>query len=593
MPPFSNAFSSVWIVVFATSAAPGEKTTAIALAARDAASGFLVEIGVPKLLGLRTPPYPTGPQALLVTINAHQLAACHLTLGWRTPERVLDMMVEYRNTMNGKTSAIDGLGGALVEHGLPARAGLISGTSPQQMRQLLSALVQLFVRMAPSIDLGRALLRGRYMLAVARIEATGVPVDHVLVSRLAERWSAIRARVVQIVDEGYGVYRAGLFSEAALTAWLAERGILWPILPSGHLDLSDDMFRDMARSHPMVRPLKEVRTTLADFDPLSLAIGCDGRNRTSLRAFASRTSRNQPSAKASVFGSTAWVRHLIMPKPGTALAMVDWAQQEFGIAAALSGDAAMQAAYCSGDPYLALATKAGAAPPSATPATHADVRSQYKTCALGIQYGMGTATLAHLTGTSWAAARELQLSHKAAFPAFWHWSGAVETQAYLAGHLASVFGWSISVGASANPRMLRNFPLQANGAEMLRLACCLATEDGIRVCTTLHDALLIEAPLEQLDDAVCRTQEHMARASRIVLDGFALRTEVKRVRAPDRWREARGAAVWRAVEQALGETRARRVLRPPVRPRDATCSWENPRPISLSVSHKDASDGSD
>src|SRR5262245_46554619 len=35
------------------------------------------------------------------------------------------------------------------------------------------------------------------------------------------------------------------------------------------------------------------------------------------------------------------------------IAYVDWSQQEFGIAAALSGDAAMQAAYQSGDPYLA------------------------------------------------------------------------------------------------------------------------------------------------------------------------------------------------------------------------------------------------
>lgn len=593
MPPFGTVFSSVWIVVFAVSAVPGENVSPIAMVAKDAASGCLVEVGVPKLLSIRKPPYPTGPRALLVTIDAHQLAACHLTLGWRMPERVLDLLVEHRNTTNGMTSAIGGLSGALTAHGLSAHAGLNYGTSPRQMRQRLSAQVQLLVRMAPSIDLGRALLRGRYMVAVARIETTGIPIDVRRVAQLVENWSIIKARIVQIVDERYGVYRSGLFSEAALKTWLEQQGIAWPILPSGHLDLGDDTFRDMARAHPMMRPLKEIRATLADFDPLSLAIGRDGRNRTPLRPFSSRTGRNQPSAKASVFGSAAWVRHLVMPGPGTGLAMVDWCQQEFGIAAALSADASMQAAYGSGDPYLALAIKAGAASPLATPPTHSDVRTQYKTCALGMQYGMGTATLAHLTGTTLAEARDLQHAHKAAFPAFWHWSDAIETHAYLTGYLTSVFGWRFSIGSSANPRMLRNFPLQANGAEMLRLACCLATEDGIRVCMPLHDALLIEAPLEEIDDAVRRTQEHMAEASRIVLDGFALRTSVKRARAPDRWREPRGAAIWQAAGEALGENVATTAFRPPAHLRDATCSRMNSRPISLSISNKDGVDASD
>jgi hypothetical protein len=34
---------------------------------------------------------------------------------------------------------------------------------------------------------------------------------------------------------------------------------------------------------------------------------------------------------------------------------------------------------------------------------------------------------------------------------------------------------------------------------MLRLACCLATEHGIKVCAPVHDALLIEASLNDLE----------------------------------------------------------------------------------------------
>jgi hypothetical protein len=114
--------------------------------------------------------------------------------------------------------------------------------------------------------------------------------------------------------------------------------------------------------------------------------------------------------------------------------------------------------------------------------------------------------------------------------------------------LTSVFGWRVSVGANTNPRFLRNFPMQANGAEMLRLACCLATEAGIRVCAPMHDALLVEATLAELDDVVAKTQRLMAEASSVVLGGFELRTEVQAVRAPNRWHDPKGQAIWSALE---------------------------------------------
>ena len=66
--------------------------------------------------------------------------------------------------------------------------------------------------------------------------------------------------------------------------------------------------------------------------------------------------------------------------------------------------------------------------------------------------------------------------HRVTYPQYWRWSDAIRDTAVLQGRLQAVFGWSVYVGVNANPRSLRNFPLQANGAEMLRLACCMATE---------------------------------------------------------------------------------------------------------------------
>ena len=83
--PFAG-FSSVWVVLVTTGAGPGERLLPLALAAREICSGLLVEISTPRLLGVVEPPYPTGPRALLVTIDADRLVGCHLALNWRVPE---------------------------------------------------------------------------------------------------------------------------------------------------------------------------------------------------------------------------------------------------------------------------------------------------------------------------------------------------------------------------------------------------------------------------------------------------------------------------------------------------------------------------
>jgi DNA polymerase I len=317
--------------------------------------------------------------------------------------------------------------------------------------------------------------------------------------------------------------------------------------PSGRLDLSDDTFREMARAYPAVAPLRELRAALSQMRLSELAVGRDGRNRTMISAFRARTGRNQPSNTKFIFGPSVWLRGLIQPPPGYGIAYIDWAQQEFGIAAALSGDLLMMDAYRSGDPYLTFAKQAGAAPTNATKATHKAIRDQFKSTVLAVQYGMGADSLAQRIGQPAIRARELLRLHRETYRVFWRWSDAAVDQAMLTGSLHTVFGWRVRVPAVSNERSLRNFPMQANGAEMLRLACCLGTERGIEVCAPVHDAVLICAPLESLDADVARMQEAMREASRIVLNGFELGTDAQIVRYPDRYMDERGALMWGRV----------------------------------------------
>jgi hypothetical protein len=564
-------FKEVWLADFEFTAPAGERPSPVCLVARELRSGRLLRLWQDGLRRMPRPPLPTAPDSLFVAYYASAELGCYLALGWPLPSRVLDLYAEFRCLTSGLTVPCGhGLLGALAYHGLDG----LDAAEKEAMRQLVlrggpyadaerramldycqtdvDALAKLLPAMAGGIDLPRALLRGRYMAAAARMEWAGVPIDTEALAAFKNDWRSVQGRLIERIDKGYGVYDGRTFKADRWARWLSANGIPWPRLPSGALALDDDTFREAARAYPAVAPVRELRAALSQLRLNELAVGSDGRNRCLLSAFGSRTGRNQPSNSKFIFGPSAWLRSLIRPGPGLALAYIDWSQQELAIAAALSGDPKMQDAYRSGDFYLTFAKMAGAVPPGATKASHAAAREQFKTVALGVLYGLSAEGLARKLGVPPVRGRELLGLHKETFRTFWRWSDRVRDEAVLTGRLRTVFGWTVHAGDKPNPRSLRNFPMQANGAEMLRLACCLVTERGVRLCCPVHDALLIEAPAGDIDGAVAATQRAMREASEIVLAGFALRTEAKVVRHPDRYTDARGWVMWEAVCELCG-----------------------------------------
>jgi hypothetical protein len=391
------------------------------------------------------------------------------------------------------------------------------------------------------------------MAAAAAMEHNGVPIDVEALALLQQGWTGIQDQLIAAVDRDYGVYDGRRFKLERFARWLSAEDIPWPRLDSGQLDLSDGTFRQQARAYPQVSPLRELRSSLADLRLNKLAVGRDGRNRVLLSAFAASSGRNAPSNSKFIFGPSVWIRGLIKPPPEYAVAYVDWQQQEFGIAAALSGDQTMQAAYRSGDPYLAFAKQAGAAPQDCTKQTHPSVREQFKQCVLAVQYGMEAEGLAARIGQPTIVGRDLLRAHHQTYRTFWAWSDAALNHAKLRNELHTVFGWTVHVDERANPRSLRNFPMQANGAEMLRLACCLASERGVKVCAPIHDALMVCAHQDRLEADIATTRAAMGEASRIVLGGFELDTDVSVTSWPNRYMDPRGRVMWDRVMALLLE----------------------------------------
>jgi hypothetical protein len=568
-------YREIWAVDFEFIAKPGERPDPVCLVMRELRTGRTLRLWHDQFG--HVPPYPIDADSLFVAYYASADLGCQRVLNWSMPARILDLFCEFRNYTNGlKTPSGNKLIGAMVAFGLDSigakektgMQALVNRGGPWTEAERVAILdycesdVVALARLLPAmldrgcIDLPRALLRGRYMAAVSAMEHVGVPIDTENSFRISWYWSDIQDRLIAAIDRDYHVFDGRTFKTERFISWLSRVGIPWPRYPDGGLDLRDETFRVMAKAYAVVSPLRELRSSLSKLHLGDLTVGKDGHNRCLLSPFQSRSSRNQPSNSRYIFGPSVWIRGLIKPTEGIGIAYVDWKQQEFGIAAALSGDQAMQAAYLSTDPYLFFAKLAGAVPADATDQSHSDIRELFKSTVLGIQYGMGWHSLATRIGGPPVLARDLLQAHRETFRDFWKWSGRAVDHAVLTNSIHTVFGWILHISPDFNPRALLNHPMQANGAEMMRLACCLATERGVAVAGPVHDALVIIAPIARLAEDVVITQDSMREASRTVLGGFELVTDVKIVTWPDRYMDKRGVLMWRTVMQLVADAEA-------------------------------------
>ena len=258
------------------------------------------------------PPYPIGPDVLFVAYNAVAEIGCHLALGWPAPARVLDLYVEYIASTNafrpkGTKPPAANLISALTHFGLDTIGAtekrdmidLILSGGPwthQQREDILNycesdveALKRLLPAMLPLVDLPRALLRGRYMAAVARMERTGIPIDGHSLGRLRQHWKAIQQRLIA-EDDPFGVYdEEGSLRGERFRQVLAEHDIAWITHADGALDMTKEAFRDMSETFGVsaIAPLCRLRNALSGTRlGIGLPVGTDNRNRTNTVALS-------------------------------------------------------------------------------------------------------------------------------------------------------------------------------------------------------------------------------------------------------------------------------------------------------------------
>jgi hypothetical protein len=235
-------FQQVWAVDYEFSAPDGERPRPICLVAHELKTGRAVRQWEDEFGPL--PPYSVDSDALFLAFYASAEFGCHLALNWPMPERVLDLFAEHRCLTNGiPTGYGNSLLGVLAYYGLDGlgadekgemRALALRGgpwTAEQRLELVnycesdVVALARLLPAMLPRIDLPRALLRGRYMIAAARMEWNGVPIDVEMLARLKRHWHDIQDRLISEIDTDYGVFEGRTFKANRFAAWLDRTGI--------------------------------------------------------------------------------------------------------------------------------------------------------------------------------------------------------------------------------------------------------------------------------------------------------------------------------------------------------------------------------
>ena len=575
---------------------PGGLPHVVCAVFRELRSGREFRFGRDELLNMRQAPFDLE-KGVFVAFYASAEIGCFAQLGWPLPRNVIDLYVEHRVITNGlllkrerkktasqsgktlKGNGRDSLLNALAIRGLAhldvdtkdemRNLILTKGwdqLSPEERTKILEycasdvlgaeALLRYMLE-RNQIDWPRAVWRGRYAIAAAKMERVGVPIDAPLHRRLSANWLALRHELVASVNCEFDVFDENdSFRADKMVACVLRRNLPWPKLPSGALALDADTFDEMARFHPELRPLYEVRSSLGEMRLTGLAIGLDDRNRCLLSVFQTITGRNAPSNSAFIFGPARWMRGLIKPPPGYGLAYADWKSQEIAVAGALSNDERLLAAYQSGDIYMAFARDAGLVPSDATEHTHPHVREMCKTIVLGIGYGMQAESMAIRAGISVAEARNLLALHRHAYRKFWQWADNTIATALFMGEMVTKFGWRRRILDNPNVRSLQNWPVQSHGAEMMRAAAIAATEVGLTLAAPIHDAFLLLSPLATLEEDVAALRAIMKAAGTAVI-GIPVGTEVKIIKPPDRYMDKRGVEMWDKVMTLLATVEQR------------------------------------
>ncbi|HHM05656.1 MAG TPA: DNA polymerase I [Gammaproteobacteria bacterium] len=376
---------------------------------------------------------------------------------------------------------------------------------------------------------------------LSRMERHGVLVDGAALRRLsgelAQEMSEIEARAHEAAGRPFNLASPKQIQEILFN----QLGL--PVLqktPKGQPSTSEAALQELAADHPIARLILEHRTlaklksTYSDrlperIDPVT------GRVHTSYHqavAATGRLSSAEPNLQNIPIRGAAGrrIRQAFIAPPGHKLIAADYSQIELRIMAHLSEDPGLLEAFAAGhDIHRATAAEIFEVAPEAVTA---EQRRSAKAINFGLIYGMSAFGLARQLNVERSAAQEYMDRYFARYPGTKDYMDRTREAARKQGYVETLFGRRLYLPDIRARQQARrqyaeraaiNAPMQGSAADIIKRAM-IRTDAWLRdaalparMIMQVHDELVLEVPVDELDTTVAGLREVMQQAATLAV----------------------------------------------------------------------------
>ncbi|MCC7484164.1 MAG: DNA polymerase I [Burkholderiales bacterium] len=373
------------------------------------------------------------------------------------------------------------------------------------------------------------------------MERHGVLLDVALLAELSRFFGAKMAEVEARAHAEAG-QPFNLNSPRQIQELLFERKGL-PVIkktPGGTPSTDEDVLAELALDHPLpklileYRGLSKLKSTYTDKLPAMInpATGRVHTNYGQAVAVTGRLASNDPNLQNIPIRTAEGrrIREAFVAPAGAAIVSADYSQIELRIMAHLSRDARLLEAFAAGeDIHRATAAELFGALPAAV---GAEQRRTAKVINFGLIYGMSAFGLARELGLARGAAQQYMERYFARYPGVKRYMDETRARAREQGCVETVFGrrlWlpEIASGAPARrqaaERAAINAPMQGTAADLIKMAMIAVARGlererlGARLVMQVHDELVLEVPVAELEAVRCALPELMAGVARLAV----------------------------------------------------------------------------
>jgi DNA polymerase-1 len=305
---------------------------------------------------------------------------------------------------------------------------------------------------------------------------------------------------------------------------------------SGHYSTAASVLEAMHKSHPVVdlvlehRELSKLLSTYVDALPQQINPQT-GRVHTSFNQAGSRTGRlasSDPNLQNIPIRTELGrkVRHGFVATPGNVLLAIDYSQVELRIAAHMAQDKGMLAAFRAGRDIHA--TTAAAIFDVPLESVTKDQRRNAKAVNFGLIYGMSPFGLTRSTDLTLAEAEDFVEAYFQQFPGVKGYLDGIRELAAKQGYVETLLGRRRYFPSLQNPsnkqaqnraeREAINAPIQGTAADIMKIAM-LQVHAALKkanlsamMLLQVHDEIVLECPVEELQETAALVQEVMEDA---------------------------------------------------------------------------------